>query len=678
MMQESALTRWISPGITRKFVCLNFLLFILAVTLTVLTIFAITIISGVRAYVAGEGLYAKYQKDAVFYLRRYVQTANESDYQNFSNAIMVPLGDGNARRALDKPSPDRDSAARFFRVGQNAPDDVPSLVKLFLRFRHFSFMDAAILIWREGDELTDQLADLGRKAHERIGGGRISPGERADLISHIDELNESLIVLENRFSRTLGEGSRWISQVVLRALLLADLVLLVVGFVASTMLGRSVVKEIDEISSAVGRIAQGDLSTRCTVEGSDEFVRLAEGVNKMASSIEHAQRELKHARDNALQASRVKSEFLANMSHEIRTPLNVVLGYTDVLADEIDAQENEDMREHLDAIRRAGRRLNRTIQGILDFSKIEARAFELRPQSVKLATMLERHVEDIRILAEQKNLRLRCVIDDPQATVLFDEYCLSGALTNLLQNAIKFTEEGSVTAKLYRGADRHLKILVTDTGIGIEPGYLARIFEPFSQEESGYTRRFEGNGLGLALTRSYLQLNGATISVRSEKGRGSTFSISFSPESELRLTAPNPVVHGAANGTARPAPVRRPSILVVEDEPDNQILIRTILKKTYEFRMASSADEARRELEAPGNQIELILMDWSLKGDEDGVTLTRNLRLDERYKNIPVVALTAHASVEDRKLAKATGFDAFLGKPVDRDELFRTLDLLVH
>ena len=258
------------------------------------------------------------------------------------------------------------------------------------------------------------------------------------------------------------------------------------------------------------------------------------------------------ARDNALQASRVKSEFLANMSHEIRTPLNVVLGYTDVLADEIDSQENEEMKEHLDAIRRAGRRLNRTIQGILDFSKIEARAFELRPQSVKLATMLEHHINDIRILAEQKNLRLRCVIDDPKATVLFDEYCLSGALTNLLQNAIKFTEEGSVTARLYRGSDRSLKISITDTGIGIEPGYLARIFEPFSQEESGYTRRFEGNGLGLALTRSYLQLNSATISVQSQKGQGSTFSISFAPESELQLTTRSPAeANGVTKGMAR-------------------------------------------------------------------------------------------------------------------------------
>ena len=679
-MRESALTRWISPGITRKFVFLNFLLFALAVTLTVLTIFAITIISGVRAYVAGEGLYAKYQKDSVFYLRRYVQTGHEPDYRRFSDGIQVPLGDGEARRALDRPAPDREDAVRSFRVAQNAADDVPAMVKLFLRFRHLSFVDAAIRIWGEADKLTDQLSDLGRRAHERVTSGSISPRERDDFIGRIDDLNERLIVLENNFSRTLSEGSRWISGVVFKALLLADLVLLVVGFAASTMLGRSVVNEIGEISAAVGRIAQGDLSTRCTVEGSDEFVHLAEGVNQMASSIENAQRELKLARDNALQASRVKSEFLANMSHEIRTPLNVVLGYTDVLADEIDAQENEEMKEHLDAIRRAGRRLNRTIQGILDFSKIEARAFELRPQSVKLGTMLERHVDDIRILAEQKNLRLRCVIEDPKATVLFDEYCLSGALTNLLQNAIKFTEEGSVTAKLYRGSDRNLKISVIDTGIGIEPGYLARIFEPFSQEESGYTRRFEGNGLGLALTRSYLQLNSATISVQSQKGQGSTFTISFPPESELRLTAPNPVEHEmAAHEMPRPAAARRPCILVVEDDPDNQVLIRTILKKTYDVRLASSADEARRELGAgDGPPIELILMDWSLKGEEDGVTLTRNLRMDERYKKTPVVALTAHASAEDRKLAKATGFDAFLGKPVDRDELFRTLDLLVH
>ncbi len=389
---------------------------------------------------------------------------------------------------------------------------LPSMVKLFLRFRHVRLHGGRDRIWQQADQLTDRARRTwAQGAREAASGLLTAARPRPDLIGRIDELNERLIVLENNFSQTLGAGLAMdFASIVFKALLFADLILLIVGFVASTMLGRSVVNEIDEISAAVGRIAQGDLSTRCTVEGSEEFVHLAEGVNQMASSIERAQRELKHARDNALQASRVKSEFLANMSHEIRTPLNVVLGYTDVLADEIDAQENEDMKEHLDAIRRAGRRLNRTIQGILDFSKIEARAFELRPQPVKLATMLERQVEDIRILAEQKNLRLRCVVEESTATVLFDEYCLLRCAHQPAAERDQVHRGGLGDGEaLSRRWIAMLKISVTDTGIGIEPGYLARIFEPFSQEESGYTRRFEGNGLGLALTRSYLQLNGA-------------------------------------------------------------------------------------------------------------------------------------------------------------------------
>jgi signal transduction histidine kinase len=665
-MQPPALTRWISPGITRKFVFINFLLFVLAIVLTLMSTVAITIVSGLRAYVAGEGLYAKYQKDASFYLRRYVTDGKEAD--------------GNARRALQRPWADRDEATRGFRQGKNSEHDIPALIKLFVYLHHFSEMENAISIWARADELVTQLAQTGATAHQRMISGHFSVREKRDLIVRMDSLGERLVGLENLFSHTLGETSRWISRGVFEALLGSDLLLLVAGFLFSVFLGRSVGKEIDQVAQAVGKIAQGDLSTRCTVGGSDELNHLAEGVNQMASSIEHTQQELKHARDNALQASRVKSEFLANMSHEIRTPLNVVLGYTDVLADEIDAGDNDDMKEHLDAIRRAGKRLNRTIQGILDFSKIEARAFELRPQSVKLAAVLEHHLQDIRILAEQKNLKLRCVIDEPDATVLCDEYCLSGALTNLLQNAIKFTEQGSVTAKLFRGVDGFLKISVADTGIGIEQSYLTRIFEPFSQEQSGYTRAFEGNGLGLALTRSYLQMNGASVGVQSQKGSGSTFTISFSAESELKLLPQQaaPEIPPHTNGVTPKTAVRRPCILVVEDDPDNQTLIRTVLKNHYTVRLAASGDEARKELQGKGEPIELILMDWSLRGDEDGVTLTRSLRLDDRYKQTPVVALTAHVSSEDRKLAMATGFDAFLGKPINRDELFRTLDLLIH
>jgi signal transduction histidine kinase/CheY-like chemotaxis protein len=458
--------------------------------------------------------------------------------------------------------------------------------------------------------------------------------------------------------------------------LISDLVLLLLGFLFSTYFGRSVVRQIDKVSMAVNRIARGDLTARCALAGGDDFMRLAQGVNQMAFSIDHTQTELKHARDKALQASRVKSEFLANMSHEIRTPLNVVIGYTDLLAAQIGAQGNEGMRENLDSIRRAGRRLIRTIQGILDFSKIEARSFELRPETLEVGATLERHVQDMRILAERKNIQLACLIDEPRATIQFDEYCLSGALTNLLQNAIKFTKEGSITVTLYRASDRLLKVAVKDTGVGIDLSYLTRIFEPFSQEESGYSRSFEGNGLGLALTRRYLELNGAAIEVQSRKGQGSVFTITFSAASELRPTIKPPSQSAPSNGVVRHTNGRRAAILVVEDDEDNQSLIRKTLENQFEVRIASSADEARRELEE--HSVDLILMDWSLHGAEDGVTLTRSLRQDDRFKKIPVVAVTAHALPEDRKLSVATGFDAFLGKPIDRDELFRTLDLLIH
>ena len=184
-MQPPALTRWISPGITRKFVFINFLLFVLAIVLTVMSTVAITIVSGLRAYVAGEGLYAKYQKDASFYLRRYVTDGNEADYAKFAADIRVPLGDGNARRALARPWADRDEAARGFRQAKNSEYDIPALIKLYVYFHHFSAMENAINIWARADDLVTQLAQTGATAHQRMTSAHFSARDRRDLIVRI-------------------------------------------------------------------------------------------------------------------------------------------------------------------------------------------------------------------------------------------------------------------------------------------------------------------------------------------------------------------------------------------------------------------------------------------------------------------------------------------------------------
>jgi two-component system sensor histidine kinase/response regulator len=238
------------------------------------------------------------------------------------------------------------------------------------------------------------------------------------------------------------------------------------------------------------------------------------------------------ARDAALEASRLKSAFIANVSHEIRTPLNVITGYTELIDEHLAEQNDETVKEYVEGTQRACARLLRTIRNILDISKVETGAFSLVPSRLEIGPLLERLIEDFRVIAERKGIALTCTIDVPDASAVFDEYCFTQALTNLLDNALKFTEHGEVTCRLYRARDETLCLEIRDTGVGISEEYLPHLFEPFSQERSDISRQFQGSGLGLALTRYYLELNDAKISVQTEKHKGTTFTIHFSSERE--------------------------------------------------------------------------------------------------------------------------------------------------
>ncbi len=231
-----------------------------------------------------------------------------------------------------------------------------------------------------------------------------------------------------------------------------------------------------------------------------------------------------------MEASRFSAAFATNLSHEIRTPLNIILGYGELIAEQLADLGRPEVSAYLDAMQRAGHRLLHTIEEILDFSKLDAGAFELKPVEIRLAPILEEVVDDFRILAAAKHLKLICEVDAPGSLVNFDRHCLDRALRNLLHNAIKFTERGFVAARLFRDPNGTVRVQIQDSGIGIGDAYLPHLFEPFSQEDSGYSRRFEGAGLGLALTRKYLELNGAGLDVRSFKNYGTICTIGFLAE----------------------------------------------------------------------------------------------------------------------------------------------------
>ncbi|MGH7898717.1 MAG: PAS domain S-box protein [Candidatus Binatia bacterium] len=388
-----------------------------------------------------------------------------------------------------------------------------------------------------------------------------------------------------------------------------------------------------------------------------------------------ADEELRAALRRAEEADHLKSAFLANMSHEVRTPLNVILGYGQLIESHLHEIGDQTQRALFDGMNRAAWRLMNTVHGVLDLSRLVSGSFPVTPIPVRLAPIITHQVEEIRPAAEEKGLSLALGIEETAVRVRFDEYCLSQALKHLLDNAVKFTARGGVAVTLRRDADQALVLDVRDTGIGIDRRHLDRLFTPFWQEQTGTTRPFEGSGLGLALTRRYLELNGAGIQARSEKGGGTTFTIRFPADAEVREGA----VEASAASGARDTPdgTGPAAVLVVEDDPETQLLMKRFLSRRYRVLVAATAAEARYLLGAYAEEVRVILMDLALKGPEDGLALTRDLRTQPRWRTIPIIATTAHVLPDDRQNALSAGCDLYLPKPVQIPELMTTLERLV-
>ena len=252
-----------------------------------------------------------------------------------------------------------------------------------------------------------------------------------------------------------------------------------------------------------------------------------------------AERELaEQAQAASVQAARLKSAFLANTTHEIRSPLNVILGYSELVAENLKQAGNDTQSRYLEAVRRAGWRLLGTVDRMIAYAKLECGDFKSCPELIDVGAMVSRLVEEHRGAAEEKGLGLTQRIDATDTIIFFDPECLEGVIVNPLANAIKFTVAGQIAVRLYRGANGQLKLEITDSGVGMDAAYIARLFEPFCQEDAGASRRFEGAGLGLALTRRYAELNGAALEVRSLKYHGTSITIEFpNPSPAVALAA---------------------------------------------------------------------------------------------------------------------------------------------
>ncbi|MBI5645800.1 MAG: PAS domain S-box protein [Ignavibacteriae bacterium] len=370
------------------------------------------------------------------------------------------------------------------------------------------------------------------------------------------------------------------------------------------------------------------------------------------------------AKESAEKSHQLKDIFIANMSHEIRTPLNVIIGFMDLISemyrDRIDAEHLIFFR----TIERSGRRLLRTVEQILNISSIQAGTYTPRFETVNLVDVAESLATDMRPIAEAKGVALKHESTCLAAFSTVDRYTLEQALINLLDNAIKFTERGNVIISVAI-EDAWARIDVADSGIGISDEYLPRIFEKFSQESSGTTRPFEGLGLGMALTRHYVEVSKGMISIDSHKGHGTVCTLFFPLDAGSGSIAGDSASGENSARNAHDAAAR--CVLVVEDDIQSQQYMSLLLSRHYNVRVASSAPQALEILNA--QRIDIILMDISLHGDMDGLQFTQSLRTEARFSTLPIIALTAHAFPADRQRCFDAGCNEYLPKPFQREQL---------
>jgi len=347
-----------------------------------------------------------------------------------------------------------------------------------------------------------QLAQAGPLADrlERLTNELVNKAE-ADMVASIDATHDAYIT-----------SRRVVIQFAVGSIALA----LALGYAISW----SLIGPVRHMDERLQQIASGDFAGRVEIPNRDELGALAANLNRMSEELGRLYQQLEAA-------SRHKSEFLANMSHELRTPLNAIIGFSEVLLERMFGELNPKQEEYLQDIMTSGRHLLSLINDILDLSKVEAGRMELEPSAFDLPAALEGCLTLVRERATRHGITLGLTVDERLGQIVADERKVRQVVLNLLSNAVKFTPEGGRVAVGAARADGSVEVSVSDTGIGIAQDEQEAIFEEFRQAGSDYTRKREGTGLGLALSRKFVELHGGRIWVKSEVGKGSTFTFTL-------------------------------------------------------------------------------------------------------------------------------------------------------
>lgn len=383
-----------------------------------------------------------------------------------------------------------------------------------------------------------------------------------------------------------------------------------------------------------------------------------------------ARNELIEAREKAEEANRLKSNFLANMSHELRTPMVGIIGFSKILEDEI---EQPELKEYASFIYEAGNKLMNSLNLILNLTKIETEKIKVEYTKINIIHLIKRTIYTFEKLASQKNIYLKFESELESLVTDTDERMFIQIIANLVNNAVKYTDKGGITVSANID-DSYLKILVKDTGIGIPKDKQDLIWEEFRQVSEGAARIYEGTGLGLTITSNFVHKLGGKIELKSEDGKGSTFTVLIPIQVNYDPTAAENKTYEKYTGapTIRRVNKKLNTLLYVEDDRIAIKVVPLFLKGYYEVDCAESAKKGIQKAE--DKVYDAILMDINLQREMDGTKAAEIIKQMDEYKDVPIIAVTAYAMVGDREKYLQAGFADYISKPFSKNDLIELLD----